>query len=146
MVLSQFLVEADVALCIIVGKDGSNSTQEDGDPLVSTGESMVKVLKNSHVLTVLFERLEGLGHVVLCPWLIDVREKGFLVNPVVIGQADEALDWFTRLLGCLNSRALIRALAELWQPLPLLGNSFDSGHWLSYCVHLFVDNEEMDRL
>ena len=94
VVLGQFLIEADVALGIIMGEDGSHPAQEDGNALVPTRESMVEVLKNGKVLTVLFERFESFGHFVVWPGLVYVREKGFLVDAVIIGKTYEALTGF----------------------------------------------------
>ena len=98
------LIEADVAFGIIVGEDGSHPTQEDGNALVPTRESMVEVLKNGNVLTVLFERFESFGHFVVWPGLVCVREKGFLVDAVIIGKTYEALDRLSDFLSRLDFR------------------------------------------
>tara|TARA_B100000686_G_scaffold232393_1_gene240012 strand:+ start:306 stop:608 length:303 start_codon:yes stop_codon:yes gene_type:complete len=94
MILSEFLVKADVTLGIVVGEDGANSAQEDGNALVSTRESMIEILKNSYVLSVLFERLESFGHFVVLAGLVSWRKESLLVHSVVVGEAYETLDWF----------------------------------------------------
>ena len=73
-----------------MSEDRANATKKDGYSLVTSREAMVEVLEQGDVLTVLSQRLQGLGHFVFCPGLIDVREESLLVNPVVVGQADES--------------------------------------------------------
>ena len=99
VVLGQFLVEADVALGIIMGEDGPHPAQEDGNALVPTRESMVEVLENGEVLTVLLKGLQGLGHLVIRARLVGVGKKGLLVDAVVVREADEAFHRLARLAG-----------------------------------------------
>ena len=77
MVLGKFLIEADVSFGIIVSKDRTYSTQEYRNALVTTGEPMVQILKHGYVLSVFFERLEGFGHFVVGPGLVDAGKKAF---------------------------------------------------------------------
>ena len=92
MVLSQFLVEADVQLGVIVSKDGAYAAQENGDALVSAGKAMVEILEQGDVLAVFFQRLERLRHVVANSSLRYVWKEGLLVDTVVVGKTDKSLD------------------------------------------------------
>ena len=99
MMLGQFLVEADVPLGVIVSENGANATKKNGYSLVASREAMVEILEKGDVLAMLFQRLQGLGHVVFGTGLIHIRKKSLLVNTIVVGQAYEALDRFTWLGG-----------------------------------------------
>ena len=84
MIFSQLLVEADISLGVVVRKNRSHSTQEHWNTLVPSGKTVVKIGKYREILAMLFERLQRLRHVVVCPGLALIREEGLLVNTVVI--------------------------------------------------------------
>jgi hypothetical protein len=99
MMLRKFLVQADVPLGVIVSEDWANPAKEYGYSLVPSREAVVEVLEKGDILSVLFQRLQGLGHVVVGTGLIHIRKESLLVNTIVVGQAYEALDRFTWLGG-----------------------------------------------
>ena len=92
MMLCEFLIEAHVSLGIIVGEDRANTTKKHGDPLMTAGETVIKILENREVLTMFPQSLEGFRNIIVFPGLSGIWEKGFLVDPIVVGETDKALD------------------------------------------------------
>jgi hypothetical protein len=104
MMLCEFLIEAHVSLGIIVGEDRANATKKHGDPLMTACETVIKILENGEVLTMLLQSLEGLRNIIGFTGLSRIREKGFLVDPIVVGETDKALDRFTFSGGSASDR------------------------------------------
>ena len=104
MMLCEFLIEAHVALGIIVGEDRANTTKKHGDPLMTAGETVIKILENREVLTMFSQSFEGFRNIIVFPGLSGIWEKGFLVDPIVVGETDKALDWLTISVGSTSDR------------------------------------------
>lgn len=104
MMLCKFLIEAYVSLGIIVSEDWANAAKKDGDTLVTACETVIKILENRKVFTMLFQRLEGFRNIIVFPGLSGIWEKGFLVDTVVVGETDKALDWLTISVGSTSDR------------------------------------------
>ena len=75
-----------------MSEDRTNATEQDGDTLVAAGETVIKILENREVLTMFPQSLEGFRNIVVFTGLSGIWEKGFLVDPIVVGETDKALD------------------------------------------------------
>ena len=45
------------------------------------------------------QSFEGFRNIIVFPGLSGIWEKGFLVDPIVVGETDKALDWLTISVG-----------------------------------------------
>ena len=75
-----------------MSEDRTNATEQDGDTLVTAGETVIKILENREVLTMFPQSLEGFRNIIVFPGLSGIWEKGFLVDPIVVGETAKALD------------------------------------------------------
>ena len=77
-----------------MSKNGAYTIEQHWNALVTAGEAVVEILKQGNVFAVLFQCLERLRHIIAGSSLTEIGKEGLLVNSIVVGQANEALDWF----------------------------------------------------
>jgi hypothetical protein len=84
IVLRQFLIQTDVPLFVIMGENGTNPAKKYGHSRMTTRESMIQILENGYVFSMLFQGGQSLGHFVSASLIRDRRKECLLINPVII--------------------------------------------------------------